>query len=236
VLVHLLNEYFTEMNEVIFKNLGIIDKFIGDAIMAVFGAPVEYEDHAYKGCLTAIGMLEGLEKINEKWKKEGKPKIDIGVGLNTGSMTVGNMGSNQRFDYTVMGDAVNLASRLEGTNKEYKTNIIISEFTYAAVKDKLVCRELDAVKVKGKKEPVRIYECVSRPEMPRIPKEVLDLFTKGLAAYRAQQWDVATKAFEGALMLRPEDGPSKIYIERCKTLKLEPPPKDWDGVFVMTKK
>ena len=155
-LVRLLNEYLTAMTDVVFKYDGLLDKYIGDAIMAVFGAPLDQPDHALRACRTALEMMSELKRLREKWAAEGRPDVNIGVGVNTGDMVVGNMGSEMRFDYTVMGDSVNLASRLEGTNKEYRTNIIISEFTYESIRNELFCRELDAVRVKaGVRRPVR---------------------------------------------------------------------------------
>ncbi|MGD8988695.1 MAG: adenylate/guanylate cyclase domain-containing protein, partial [Syntrophobacterales bacterium] len=149
-LVHLLNEYLTEMTDVVFEFDGLLDKYIGDAIMAVFGAPLEQIDHPSRACRTALKMLQRLAKMQQKWESEGAPRLDIGIGINTGPMVVGNMGSERRFDYTVMGDSVNLASRLEGINKEYGTQVVISEFTHELVKDDFFCRELDAVRVKGR--------------------------------------------------------------------------------------
>jgi len=158
-LVNLLNEYLGAMTEIIFKYNGTLDKYVGDEIMAFWGAPVDQPDHALLGCKTALDQMWFLNNIlNPKLKSEGKPKIDIGIGLNTGVMTVGNMGSKNRMDYTLMGDMVNLGARLEGTNKVYRTSIIISEFTYEAVKDHVIVRELDNIKVKGKTKPVKIFE------------------------------------------------------------------------------
>ena len=181
-------------------------------------------------------VIESFLKLQEKWKAEGRPAFDIGVGLNSGDMVVGNMGSEMRFDYTVMGDMVNLGSRLEGINKEYGTNIIISEFTYDKVKDAMCCRELDGVRVKGKLKPVNIYELLGEKKDEAAFKDLLEGFAKGLAHYREAKWDEAIAAFEGVLASRPSDYPSKMYIERCKNLKENPPAEPWDGVFVMTKK
>ena len=153
-LVHLLNEYLTLMTNVILKYDGTLDKYMGDAIMAIYGAPLEQPDHPTKACRSAIEMIAGLKKLNEKWIEEGKTPLDIGIGINTGMMVAGNMGSDLRFDYTVMGDAVNLASRLEGANKIYNTNILIGETTYEQVRAEYVCLELDKVRVEGKTRPV----------------------------------------------------------------------------------
>jgi len=158
-LVALLNEYLSAMTDLIFKADGTLDKYVGDEIMAFWGAPIPQEDHAYRACKSALIQIKYLyEVLHPKWKKEGKPTMRIGIGINTGNMTVGNMGSESRMDYTLMGDNVNLGARLEGTNKIYATSIIISEYTYEQVKDRVICRELDIIKVKGKTKPVKIYE------------------------------------------------------------------------------
>ena len=157
-LVQFLNEYLSEMTEIVIQYKGTIDKYMGDAIMAFWGAPIELEDHAYYACIASLAQLEALTKMQAEWKKQNRPIIDIGIGLNTGKAVVGNMGSSHRMEYTCMGDTINLGSRLEGSNKMYGTNIIISEYTYEKVKDRVYARELDLVRVKGKNHPVRIYE------------------------------------------------------------------------------
>jgi adenylate cyclase len=235
-LVHLLNEYLTAMTDIVFKYDGMLDKYMGDAIMAVFGAPLDQPDHAKRACLTALDMLSELHRLQKKWQDEGKPVLNIGVGINSGDMVVGNMGSEMRFDYTVMGDMVNLGSRLEGINKEYGSNIIFSEFTYNAVKDSMCCRELDMVRVKGKKMPVKIYELLGEKKDESKWKEFISTFEQGLVLYRASQWDEAIATFQKVLAIRPEDGASLMYIERSKNLKENPPPAPWDGVFTMTRK
>jgi len=163
-LVYLLNDYLTEMTSIIIKNQGLVDKFMGDAIMAFWGAPLDQPDHAEMACLSSLEMMDKLRELQKKWKKEGIPSFDIGIGINSGDAIVGNMGSSNRFDYTAMGDNVNLASRLEGLNKTYGTNIIISRNTYNIVKDKFKTRKLDTVKVKGKEKPIVIYELLSRKD------------------------------------------------------------------------
>jgi adenylate cyclase len=159
-LVAILNEYFTAMTEVILQSGGVLDKFIGDAIMAFWGAPQEAPDHAQRACRTALKMIAKLEELKKEWSKRDLPEINIGVGINSGQMIVGNMGSAKRFDYTVIGDNVNLASRLEGLNKQYGTSIIISQFTYDKVKEKFEGEFLDKVAVKGKEIPVEIFKLV----------------------------------------------------------------------------
>jgi adenylate cyclase len=235
-LVHLLNEYLTAMTNIVFQYDGLLDKYMGDAIMAVFGAPLSQPDHAQRACLTALGMLSELQRLQKKWQEEGRPILNIGIGINTGDMVVGNMGSEMRFDYTVMGDNVNLGSRLEGINKEYGSNIVISEFTYNAIKEAMCCRELDYVRVKGKKLPVRIYELLDEKKNENKWKELITNFEEGLTLYRAARWDEAIDIFQKALSIRPEDGASRLYIERCRNLKEEPPAQPWDGVFTMTRK
>jgi len=235
-LVHLLNEYLTAMTDIVFKYDGLLDKYMGDAIMAVYGAPLDQPDHRMRACRTALDMIDELKILQQKWSDEGRPVLDIGVGINSGDMVVGNMGSQMRFDYTVMGDSVNLGSRLEGINKEYGTNIIISEYTYEGVKDELVCRELDSVRVKGKKLPVKILELICDRKDIGKHEAFLRLFEEGLEKYKQARWDEAISAFEKVLELRRDDPPSLLYIQRCKDLKECPPDQPWDCVFTMTKK
>ena len=235
-LVGLLNEYLTAMTNLVFKYDGLLDKYMGDAIMAVFGAPLDQPDHALRACRTALGMMEELKKLQKKWAEEGRPVLDIGVGISSGDMVVGNMGSDMRFDYTVMGDMVNLGSRLEGINKEYGTNIVISEYTYAAIKDALFCRELDSVRVKGKKLPVKIYELLGERKDVENWGKAVSLFKEGLSKYKQGFWDEAIAAFGKVLEVRPGDAPAKLYMSRCEELKKNPPEGPWDGVFTMTTK
>lgn len=230
-LVHLLNEYLTEMSDVIFRHDGTVDKYIGDAIMAIYGAPLPQEDHPLKACLTALDMMDELRKLQVSWEGRGMPRLDIGIGVNTGEMVVGNMGSERRFDYTVMGDAVNLASRLEGLNKQYGTHIIISEFTQEWVQDRLICRELDCVRVKGKARPVTLYEVLGRKEDGPLPGGWIDIFSQGLSYYRELEWERAMECFQDVLALKEQDTPSLIYLERCRVLQASPPGEGWDGVF-----
>ncbi|MGZ3648715.1 MAG: adenylate/guanylate cyclase domain-containing protein, partial [Syntrophales bacterium] len=179
---------------------------------------------------------EQLRKLQKKWADEGRPAFDIGIGINSGDMVVGNMGSDMRFDYTVMGDMVNLGSRLEGINKEYGTNIVISEYTYAAIKDVLFCRELDSVRVKGKKLPVKIYELLGEKKDAEKWEKTVSLFEEGLSKYKQALWDEAIAAFRKVLEVKGDDAPSKLYISRCEELKKNPPEGSWDGVFTMTRK
>ncbi len=231
-LTNLLNEYLTPMTELVFSHKGTLDKYMGDAIMAFFGAPMPYAEHPHMACRTALAMMEELKRLREGWKARGLPLIDIGIGLNTGVMSVGNMGSANRFDYTVMGDNVNLGSRLEGTNKQYGSHIIISEFTEAAVHADFTCRELDSVQVKGKHEPVRIYELVHEGPQDPAKDGWIDQFHEALTLYRGQRWDEAIERFSRL----ESDPPSRIYLERCQQMKEHPPGAEWNGVYKMTTK
>ncbi|MDY7030348.1 MAG: adenylate/guanylate cyclase domain-containing protein, partial [Thermodesulfobacteriota bacterium] len=194
-LVKLLNEYLTAMTDIVFKYDGLLDKYMGDAIMAVYGAPLDQEDNALRACSTALDMVDELKTLQDKWEADGTPRLSIGIGISTGPMVVGNMGSQKRFDYTVMGDSVNLGSRLEGANKQYDTNILLSEFTYEKIKGKFICRELDSVRVKGKDLPVKIYELIGRESIPEEMKKILDLFHHGLEEYKNRKWKEAIGTF-----------------------------------------
>ena len=237
-LVQLLNEYLTEMTNLVFKYDGMLDKYEGDAIMAVFGAPIEHGNHAYNACAAALDMQHQLVKMREMWRKMGKPPLDVRIGMNTGPMVVGNMGSESRFDYTVMGDAVNLGARLEPANKEYNTRIMIGEGTYQKAGDLIIARQLDLLRVKGKTEPVKVYELLSTVEkgLPDEMLRVLEMFNKGFENYLQQNWDWAIKYLQQALSIKPNDGPSLRYLERCKQFKENPPGDHWDGVFTMKTK
>lgn len=235
-LSDLLNSYLTPMTDLVFKNRGTLDKYMGDAVMAFFGAPVPYADHAAWGCRCALEQLQKLFQLQAEYRKQGLPEIDIGIGLNTGEMSVGNMGSETVRNYTVMGDAVNLGSRLEGINKQYGTRIIISEFTEAELGGKFVTRELDWVKVKGKLKPVKIFELIAEGKPTPDLEKTLKYFSDGYEMYHKMQWSKAAEHFNKALESRPDDGPSKLYLERCLEYQAEPPSGDWDGVFVMKTK
>lgn len=235
-LSDLLNSYLTPMTDLVFKNRGTLDKYMGDAVMAFFGAPVPYPDHAAWACRCALEQLQKLFQLQEEYRKQGLPEIDIGIGLNTGEMSVGNMGSETVRNYTVMGDAVNLGSRLEGINKQYGTRIIISEFTQGELNGKFVTRELDWVRVKGKLKPVKIFELIAEGKTSADFENALKCFGEGYEMYHKMQWAKAAEHFNKALTIKPDDGPSKLYLERCLDYQADPPPTDWDGVFVMKTK
>lgn len=237
-VVAILNEYLSQMTYLVFQTEGTLDKYIGDAIMAFWGAPAHQPDNAYRACSTALGMVDLLHNVlHPKWELEGKEKLQIGIGLNSGPMVVGFVGSESIKSYTLIGDAVNLGSRLEGTTKEYHVEIIIAESTYEQVKNDMLCRELDLIKVKGKNEPIRIYELVDHRFKGAGAKEMkVKAFEEGLAFYRQQNWDDAVKRFKACLDLDPKDGPAEIFIKRCDQLRQSSPGAGWDGVFVMKTK
>ncbi len=237
-LVALLNEYLSAMTAIVFANQGFLDKYEGDAIMAVFGVPVPREDHAVCACKAALEMQRKLAKLRPKWQAEGKPELEARIGINSGPMIAGNIGGEQRFDYTVIGDSVNLASRLEGANKAYGTSILISAFTYELLNGQFVTRELDLLRVKGKTLPVRVYELVAEHprELAGHQLRALQLFAEGLQAYRERRWEEALANFEAVLAIRPDDGPAQVYCQRCRVFQESPPLPDWDGVFEMKSK
>ena len=239
-LVGLLNEYLTKMTDTITENGGTVDKYEGDAIIAFFGAPIPYTDHAIRGCSVALKMQAQLAELRQKWKSEDRPELYVRIGLNSGPMVVGNMGSEKRFDYTMIGNAVNLASRLEGANKNYGSPICVSEFTYEAAKDHFEFRELDLIRVVGIQQPVHIYQVVAKTgDATPAQKEGIQSFAQGLSAYRQQKWDEAALYFNACKQQLVDDSPSDVYLQRCQEYKASPPAlsgESWDGVFVATSK
>jgi adenylate cyclase len=238
-----LNQYLSDMTSLVFDHQGTLDKYIGDAVMAFWGAPFEEPGHAARACNTALKMMERVRELQKRWETDGKPHLDIGIGLNTGMASVGNMGSALRYGYTALGDAVNLSSRLEGLNKDYGTHIIANESTYGAVKnDGFVFRELDLIRVKGKLQPVTICEligAVGEDSVYGTPEEVrsrIGLFQQARALYCQRQWQAAQDAFQKLLDKWPDDGPSRAYWKRCQEYLFEEPPSSWDGVYTMTHK
>ena len=236
-LVALLNEYLESMTKIIFSNEGTLDKYQGDGIMAFWNAPIYEDDHAYLCCCAALESVDHLENVlKPKWSSEGRPVLDVRIGINTGPMIVGNMGSDTRMDYTVMGDAVNLGSRLEPANKEYGTRIMMSEYTRELVAGRIMDRELDIVRVKGKKKPVRVYEVLCRSgESSPEQEELWKLYSEGLSHYRERRWQEGIKAFSAALAIDGNDRPSSTYLQRSREYLTNPPPQDWDGTFSVGK-
>ncbi len=236
--VGLLNTYLSEMTNIIIEDHGTLDKYIGDAIMAFWGAPLDDTDHAVHACAAALRMQKKLEGLHTKWIHFGRPVVNQRIGLNSGKAVVGNMGAEAKFNYTAVGDAVNLASRLEGVNKEYGTRLLMSEFTYRRVSKEVLAREMDLVVVMGKTEPVRIYELIAMADEVQndATKRFLDYYHAGLDAYKKRAWKSANDQFQQALQIRRDDIVSNLYIQRSTMFIDSPPPEDWNGVFVMTKK
>jgi len=236
-IVAVLNEYFTMMVDCITRDGGMLDKFIGDAIMAVFGLPVAHGDDEDRAVKAAISMLGELTQWNQTRIANGQPAFEIGVGLNTDTIVSGNIGSPKRMDYTVIGDGVNLASRLESACKQYGANLLISESTYKKLKGVYRTREMDRVIVKGKTRPVAVYEVLdfhSEESFPNI-MDCLNQFREAISHYRKGDWDKAITGFNQALKANADDRVSKLYLERCEHLKADPP-KDWKGVFALKSK
>ncbi|MGH9744946.1 MAG: CHASE2 domain-containing protein [Candidatus Acidiferrales bacterium] len=236
-LADLLNNYLTEMTRIVFRNQGTLDKYIGDAVMALWGAPFDEPDHATRSCEAALSMLERLTELQKEWRAQGRPVMDIGIGINTGVASVGNMGSSLRYGYTAMGDSVNLASRLEGLNKEYGTRIIISESTYRELRStRTLVRELDLIRVKGKLLPVMIYEVLNAEALGNDGKELVEVFNRGIESYKKRDWRGAGQAFEQVLDRWPNDGPARVFLTRCEEYLAEEPASNWDGVYTMKHK
>ncbi len=214
--VELLNEVMETMTRVLFAHDGMLDKFTGDGLVAVFGAPLPQPDHAVRACRAALAMLRELAPVQERWSRPDLPPLDLGVGINTGSMIIGNMGSKERFSYTVIGDEANLGARLEAANKDFRTRILISEATWRRVRDEIAARELDVVTFRGMARPVRVFEVLGTLPLPAGEALRLERFAAGLAAYRREQWPAAKAAFEQVLALAPDDRPAQIDLERCR--------------------
>ena len=246
-MVSLMNEYLTVMSKVILDNQGTLDKYIGDAIVAFYGAPAPVKDHEIKSCYTALAMQKALDELRVKWKKENNwPDIVYSmqhrIGLNCGRMVTGNMGSEMRMNYTMMGDTVNLAARLESSAKQYGIYIQVANESYTACKDQFVWRDLDFVRVMGKTEPAQVYELIAiAGEETDKEKTFLKAYHEALALYRNQEWDKAKAAFQAADELEDmfpgrKTNPSRVYIPRCDHWKENPPGDDWDGVWTLTSK
>jgi len=249
-LVELLNEYLGEMTDILLKHFGTLDKYEGDAIIACFGAPMQMDDHAYQACMTALDMQSALAKLRKKWISEGDkwPQIvhdmRMRIGINSGIIIAGNMGSSIRKNYTIMGDAVNLAARLESAAKQFGVYTMISQATYDLVKDHFVVRQVDKIQVVGKSEPVVVYELISeKSAISAEYKALLTLYNDGLALFYKQQWDAATDILKKAHEIEPyrtvaPDGmtPSLKIMSYCEYYKGNPPGADWDGISKLTSK
>lgn len=237
-LVALLNEYFSAMSDIVVAHGGIIDKYLGDGVMAEFGVPVPLEDHALRACRAALRMQSELVKLREGWARNGRPPLHARIGINTGRVLVGNLGSARVMDYTVMGDHVNLASRLEGSNKAYGTSILVSEFTWQEAGTALHGREIDRIRVVGRSQPVAVYEVLAE-KTAGVESDVapwIDGFERAIRHYRAREFEQALDTFSELALRFPEDGPTAVYVTRCREYMSAPPPVDWDGVYALTSK
>jgi len=237
-VVSLLNQYFETMVEAVFDHEGTLDKFIGDALMAVFGAPLSLQDHAWKAVKTALDMRQRLAKFNQQRRAKNQPIIAIGIGISSGEVVSGNIGSHKRMDYTVIGDGVNLSSRLEGVTKEYRCDIILSEFTYNLCHQHIWVQELDKIRVKGKQEAVKIYRLISDRSRPldKDTQEFLYYYNLGREAFLERKFSQAIRQFEIAQKFQMNDAALSIHLERARTYLSKPPAKEWDGVHEMTTK
>ena len=238
-LVRLLNNYLTEMSNIILDLRGTIDKYEGDAIISFFGAPIPHDDHAARACRAAVLMKRAEARLNETVLEQGLSPAPLltRIGINTGEMVVGNMGTAQKMDYTMMGHAVNLAARLEGVNKQYGTWLLASEMTRNEAGDEFVFRMMDRVRVVGVTEPVRLFELVEMTDgIDQRTADVLGIYQEGLRAFEERDWDAALKKFEAALAIHAEDGPSQVYARRCREFRKKAPPANWDGAFNLTQK
>lgn len=236
-LVALLNRYRAEMADVVFRHDGVLAQYAGDAIEAFWNAPMDQVDHARRACATALDMVAALEVLRPAFEARGWAHLDIGVGINTGQMVVGNMGSKDRLIYTAVGDPVNVAARLEGLSKEYGVRVVVGEATVAAAPDAFVYRLLDLVAVKGRAEPLRCYEVVARAGalLPDAQRR-LARYHEALDLYRHRRWEEALRLLDALAGEAPTDGPIALYRRRARALLAAPPPADWDGVFVAESK
>jgi adenylate cyclase len=235
-LTHLMQCYLTPLTRIIHEHRGTIDKYIGDAIMAFWGAPLADPEHSRHAVQAALAMIGALRALEEEFQTQGWPPLRIRIGLNTGTMSVGNMGSEFRMSYTVLGDAVNLASRLESAAKRYGVAIIISEYTRALVPE-LVCRELDLIRVKGRTQPVAIYEPLgAAAELAPATRAELAEYDQALRAFRQREWQPAAESFARLLERWPDSPLYALYRDRANALRAAPPPADWDGVFNLESK
>jgi len=237
-LVRILSSYFTKMTEEIFNCHGTLLMYIGDALMAAFGAPVPSASHAEQACASALAMRKRLLSLQLEWSALDRPMLAARIGINSGPMLVGNLGSDQRFTYGVLGDQVNLGSRLEGLNKLYGTDILVGENTARLAAHAFILRELDSVRVVGKKQAVRIYELVAHAEdrVPDPARRFLDVYAGALEAYRQREWDRARTLFEEGAGIVDQDPSCRVMAARCRLYTENPPPAEWDGVYVATRK
>jgi adenylate cyclase len=232
-LVSLLNTYRTEMTEIVLRHDGVLAQYAGDAIEAFWNAPMDQPDHARRACLTALAMVGRLRELAPDFAQRGWTGLEMGIGINTGRMVVGNMGSRNHLAYTAVGDPVNVAARLEGLSKEYGAPVVVGEATRAAAGDAVVFRFLDVVAVKGRAEPLMVHEAVAPAgALAASVARRFERYHEGVVLYRARQWHEAVALFDRLATEAPEDGPIALYRRRSRELAEAPPPADWDGVYV----
>lgn len=236
--VEFLNEYFDIMVELVFDNGGVLDKFIGDSLLAVYGVPFKGQQDSENSVRTAVQMVQALKKLNQFRMANNKSPFNIGIGINTSEVLAGNIGSMKRMDYTIIGDGVNLASRLEGANKYFGTNILISRNTYLIIKNIFPCREIDLIRVKGKGDSVSVYEVLDFDDVESCGQtdKSMKTFQEGLNFYRDRKWEKGINKFYKTLEINANDNVSRIYVDRCKLMIETPPNKNWDAVWVMDTK
>jgi len=237
-VVEMLNAYFETMVEAVFNFEGTLDKFIGDALMAVYGAPLPLKNHAWAAIQSALDMRQRLDQFNRNRRASNQPEIRIGIGISSGEVVSGNIGSQRKMEYTVIGDGVNLSSRLEGATKEYGCDIVLSEYTYNLCKDRIWVRELDRTQVKGKRKAVNLYELIDlrSTSLDAATREFLNIYANARNAYTGMEFEQAIQLFQQAQQLRPDDKAVNVHIRRAKQYLVQPPPEDWDGVYVMMSK
>ena len=236
--VALLNEYFTDMVDIVFAHQGVLDKYMGDMIMAVFGSVLRNADDADNAVKVGNKMMAGLRQLNDRLEGRGREPIRIGVGISTGDVVAGNIGSPKRLEYTVIGNRVNIAHRLEDANKFYGTSVLICNQTYERIKDRSEVREIDLIRVRGVETPLAIYEVIGHHTEDSFPHRVaaVEAFSEGVSRYRRREWQAAAGCFRDALAANPKDRPSQIYLERCDIFHSAPPARDWDGVWTVQSK
>ena len=235
--VVLLNSYLTEMSRIITRGYGTVGNYVGDAMMAFWGAPLNDKENAFHACVAALTMQKAIDTMRTKWIHLGDPVINQRIGINTGNTIVGAMGSEGRRQYTAVGDTINIASRIEDFNKHYGTRVLLSHSAYVKVREKVLTREIDLVHLPGKSVPARIHELISLADeiQTDVTKKFLDHYAKGLEAYRNRAWKSAVAQFQEVLNIRPDDVVSDMYLRRSTMYVEVPPPDNWDGVFVLTK-
>jgi class 3 adenylate cyclase len=230
-VVESLNKYFDFMVEIIMKHNGIVDKYIGDAIMAFFGAPVHHDNDAVEAVSAGLDMIDALARFNQWQFERNRQPFQMGIGINYGFMTVGNIGTEKKMDYTVIGDMVNLASRMEGLTKHYKQKILVAKSVYKKLDGKMPCRLIDRVRVKGKSEVHSVYTV--RRELSRWEADAWEIYSQGMKLYFERKFNEAYESFEIAMKLMPGDFISELYRNRCDIFRRQEPPEDWQGVTIM---